>query len=595
MFLDSNQLNGTISPSLGQLSRLELLDFSSNSLRGTLSDHHLSNLSRLSHLDLSDNPELVINISAKWVPPFQLDRIILRSCKSPYFPKWLVTPVNLSYLDISNSGISDTIPTSFWDSFLSKLTYLNLSNNEIHGRLPTIPPAIGFAVNPDYNDPNYGLVQKIDLSSNRIEGAIPSFLGNATVLLLNNNRFSGSIASFCPKARAHIQILDISNNLLSGELPDCWQAFEFLGALRLDNNNFVGKLPPSLGALNYLGYLSMRNNGFNGELQIPLLENWTNLQFLDVAHNSFGGHIPVGIGSTLNGIQILDLRSNKFFGKLPLSLCQLSSLRVLDLSYNQISGTIPECIRHLQAMTNSVHYDGNGPSFPYPDGRQGSGSYSLSDMIMWKKKEQSFVRTLGVVTYMAISDNQLEGHIPSGISSLRGLLSLDFARNNLTGSIPPEIGEMTSLEFLDLSRNRLAGQIPSSLANLNFLGTLDLSYNNLSGQIPTGTQVQHMNPAAYMGNPGLCGTPLPECTRDPAYKNMSKGDNIAQKENDGTDIFPGLYVSVVLGFIVGFWGFCGTLVIKRSCRHTYFRFVEDMYDRLYVMVVLTIPKVWRKS
>ena len=51
---------------------------------------------------------------------------------------------------------------------------------------------------------------------------------------------------------------------------------------------------------------------------------------------------------------------------------------------------------------------------------------------------------------MAILHNKLQGQIPSGISFVRGLISLDLARNNLTGSIPHKIGQLKSLEFLDL-------------------------------------------------------------------------------------------------------------------------------------------------
>ena len=40
------------------------------------------------------------------------------------------------------------------------------------------------------------------------------------------------------------------------------------------------------------------------------------------------------------------------------------------------------------------------------------------------------------------------------------------------------------------------------------------------------------------------------------------------------------YVSIALGSIVGFWGVCGTLVVKKSWRHAYFHFVDQMKDRL---------------
>lgn len=577
--LGYNQLNGTVSPSLGQLSRLELLDFSSNSLRGTLSNHHLSNLSRLSELALYNNPELAVNFSDSWVPPFQLDLIFLSSCKlGPYFPKWLLTQRNFTVLFMSDTGIYDTIPASFWKSLPSNLWQLNMSHNGFYGVLPNL--SISFHV-------------ILDLSSNRIEGAIPSFLGDATVLLLNDNKFSGSVAPLCPKTKGVLQVVDLSNNFLSGKLPDCWGDLEETLILRLDNNNFTGKIPPSMGALNQLGLLTMRNNGFNGELQ-NLFGNWTSLTVLDLGYNSFSGYIPAHIGNTLKSIEVLNLQRNNLSGGLPLSLCQLTNLQIVDISFNHISGTIPTCICNLLAMAKSANNmtltRGSGMLF------NDMINYAITEMIMWKRKEQSFSSNLGLVRYISISDNELEGQIPRGISCLKGLISLDLARNNLTGTIPTKIGEVTSLEFLDLSGNHLSGHIPSSLANLNFLGMLNLSCNNLSGRIPTGTQLQRLDQEAYMGNPGLCGSPLPECTGDPGSHNKLMGDNVTREEenDDGSDIYLGFYISVVLGFVVGFWGVCGTLVIKMPWRQAFFQFVEDMYDRLHMMVAVTIARVWRR-
>ncbi|KAH9603728.1 hypothetical protein KSS87_007084, partial [Heliosperma pusillum] len=114
-----NKLNGTISQSLGKLTMLESLVLSGNSLDDTLTVTHLSNLYKLRYLNLYPSTEIVVNISANWIPPFQLDTLNLRSCKiGPYFPKWITTQKHLLELDISNASISDTIPISFWNSSL---------------------------------------------------------------------------------------------------------------------------------------------------------------------------------------------------------------------------------------------------------------------------------------------------------------------------------------------------------------------------------------------------------------------------------------------------------------------------------------------
>lgn len=35
----------------------------------------------------------------------------------------------------------------------------------------------------------------------------------------------------------------------------------------------------------------------------------------------------------------------------------------------------------------------------------------------------------------------------------------------------------------------------------------------------------------------------------------------------------GFFVSIGVGFVVGFWGVCAALIIKSSWRHAYFQFV----------------------
>ena len=54
--LSNNKLNGSVTQSIGQLSNLEYLDASLNSLEGVISEAHFSNLLSLKYLDLSFNP-----------------------------------------------------------------------------------------------------------------------------------------------------------------------------------------------------------------------------------------------------------------------------------------------------------------------------------------------------------------------------------------------------------------------------------------------------------------------------------------------------------------------------------------------------------
>ncbi|KAK9672529.1 hypothetical protein RND81_12G106200 [Saponaria officinalis] len=586
LHFDSNQLNGTISQALGGLSMLEILDLSSNSLKGVLTCDHLSNLSKLSWLNIEGNTELVVNISANWIPPFQLNFLELDSCKvGPDFPTWLTTQKHLAYINLSNTSIFGTFPISFFNSLSSKLGYLDMSKNMMYGILPNISTTFDFP-------------PVIDLSSNNFNGAIPPFMGNVSELYLNNNYLSqGLVPLLCPQNKMHVVSFDLSNNLFSDKFPDCWGYFDELRVLNIKNNKLWGSLPTSIGTLDKLSVLYLSNNNISGELPSSLL-NCKSLIILDLSHNSLTGYIPFRFWYSFKNLSILTLQNNNFIGALTLSFCQLSQIQILDLSSNLITGTIPRCIYNLRGLgsTNNVletilstELSSVTEDWKEPD----DGA-----LIMWKRKEIFFPGdyTLGQAKTIDLSNNKLEGHIPEEISSLIGLVILNLSSNHLSGAITSKIGQLTSLQVLDLSHNRLSGEIPTSLAKITTLEVLDLSYNNLSGKIPTGPQLQTFDNTTYMGNPGLCGAPLPKCEDDEATTIPQNEDNATpHNEHHIDDFMLGLYISVVLGVIIGFWGVCGSLMLKRTWRHAFFRFYDNTKDRIYVVAVVHIARVWRRA
>ncbi|KAK9665332.1 hypothetical protein RND81_14G105100 [Saponaria officinalis] len=340
LHVDSNQLNGTISERIGQLSWLEELDLSFNNLNGVVSSNHFSNLSALRTFYTFNNKALVFNLSTDWIPPFQIRQLGLRSCKiGPVFPKWLLTQQNLDTLDISGAQIIDIVPESFWSSVSSTLRQFNMSNNMICGVLPDLS--------------TFQNLNQFDMSSNNLSGALPSSLGNCYELNLNNNKLSHGLYRFlCPKTAMRIGFLDLSNNLFSEMLPDCWRYFPYLTILKLQNNNIGGKLSSSIFSLFFLQALHLRNNTISGELPISLV-NSTFLTVLDLAYNSMYGYIPPTFGNGFKNLSFLSLRNNHFSMAIPSSLCQLSSLLVLDLSNNHLSGTLPKCLSDLTAMVST--------------------------------------------------------------------------------------------------------------------------------------------------------------------------------------------------------------------------------------------------
>ena len=554
LHLGHNQLNGTLPESIAQLAQLELLKIPSNSLQGTVSEAHLFSLSKLQRLDLSFNSLLTLNLSSDWVPQFQLTHIFLASCKlGPRFPGWLRTQKGVGWLDISGSGISDVIPNWFWN-FTSNLNRLNISNNQITGVVPNA--SIEFSRFP-----------QMDMSSNYFEGSIPVFIFYAGWLDLSKNMFSGSISSLCAVSRGASAYLDLSNNLLSGELPNCWAQWEGLVVLNLENNNFSGKIQDSIGSLEAIESLHLRNNKLTGELPLSL-KNCTKLRVIDLGRNKLCGNIPSWIGRSLPNLVVLNLRFNEFYGSIPMDMCQLKKIQILDLSNNNISGMIPRCFNNFTAMVQQgslvITYNYTIPCFK-PLSRP--SSYVDKQMVQWKGRELEYEKTLGLLKSIDLSSNELSGEIPREVTNLLDLISLNLSRNFLTGLIPPTIGQLKAMDALDLSWNRLFGKIPSNLSQIDRLSVLDLSHNDFWGKIPSGTQLQSFNSSTYEGNPKLCGPPLlKKCLEDERGEHSPPNEGHVQKE--ANDLW--FYIGVALGFIVGFWGICGTLLLNSSWRNANF-------------------------
>ncbi|XP_017976568.1 PREDICTED: probable LRR receptor-like serine/threonine-protein kinase At4g36180 [Theobroma cacao] len=533
--LNWNDIGGVIPNGFQNMSSLKFLDLSWNAFSPSSIPRWLYNLNHLQFLGLR-SIGLQGNISSA-----------IRNLSS------------VTHLDLSENMLEGTI-SNFLDS-LCNLREMDLSRNKIHDELP--------------------VTRLVDLSSNQFTGPLPPVLPSLGYLFLSTNFFSGSLSHFLcissTKVRS-LTILDIGSNLLSGEIPHCWENWPALDVLKLANNNLTGKIPVSLGSLLSIRLLNLRNNSLFGEVP-SAMQHIADLKILDLSENQFSGSVPAWMGENLTGLMVLNLRSNNFHGHIPDKICALHSLQILDLASNNISGAIPKCFSNLSAMATknkTLWYFANGAiwdSFL-------SMSYFLDTLLFTRGREFDYSTTLVLVTSIDLSANSLRGEISKELGNLVGLMSLNLSRNLLTGKIPENIGNMESLESLDLSMNRLYGEIPSSFSGLNFLNHLNLSYNKLTGQIPLSTQLQSFDMFSYIGN-HLCGPPVTKnCSANGATPNVTNAGSKGSKVN-------GLYVSIVLGFVIGFWAVVAPLLFIRSWRFAYYHKLDDVGRKLYVFWATT--------
>ncbi|KAI4976574.1 hypothetical protein ZWY2020_050181 [Hordeum vulgare] len=432
--LSGNLFAGGVPPELGNLSRLKFLDVSSNTLAGTVPPE-LGNLSRLSSLDLSGNA------FAGPVPP-ELGELS-----------------RLKQLSLAQNEFQGSIPLEL--ARVRGLEYLNLGGNNLSGPIP----AAMFC--------NLSALQYIDMSSNNLDGAIPirpdCLLPNLTFLVLWSNNLNGSIPPALSNS-TKLRWLLLETNFLDGELPS--------------DGMFGGMKSLELLYLSFNYFRSPRNNT-DLEPFFASLTNCTSLRELGVAGNDLPGTIPAVVGRLSPGLRQLHLEFNNIFGPIPANLSDLANLTTLNLSHNLLNGSIPPDLARLQRLER-LHLSNNQLSGNIPPSLgsfQRLGLLDLSQNQLAGAIPPSIVQCVNLLK-LDLSHNMLQGVIPAGLSGLSGLFYLNLSNNLLSGAIPATIGEMGTLQVLNLSSNRLSGTIPPELGGCVMLESLDVSANALGGGLP---------------------------------------------------------------------------------------------------------------
>nr|GMD81526.1 receptor-like protein 12 [Ipomoea batatas] len=567
----------------------------------------------ITSLDLSDDKSITggFNVSLLYKLP-SLSVIRLDEVKfSAPFPDFFTDFTNLTVLSLAECNFSGTVPHK-----LSKLVELSLYENSFSGPIPAslffLPSLQTLSLSwnklsghiNDFQNVTSPL-ELLDLSNNNLEGTIPSFffqLQNLTLLYLSSNKFNGII--HLTKFKSQYIDIDFSNNNLviettisTSELPLLPQ----FGELDLASCN-LQKIPDFLKSQSKLSWLDLSNNTISGE--IP---NWIwgigngQLSGLNLSHNSLT-HMkePMEYGS----LQFLDLNSNMLSGQIPrpppeakyldfsnnnFSIIpldfadQIPDVYFFSIAKNRVSGKISTSCGHLPTdlflALKAILVERNelNSKADYLHFTQKLVYYQDSVILSLKGQTYTIEKILSIFTSIDFSSNQFEGSIPESVGELKQLYLLNISHNALTGNIPPSLQNLKALEALDLSFNNLTGNIPVQLEILTFLEVLNLSYNHLVGRIPRSTQLDTFDASSFMGNKGLCGFQINvSCTGmdEPASP-------IPESEEKQSTHHADLYISVAFGFVAGLGGIFVPLLLSSKWRSYYNKMIDEILSKIF--------------
>uniref|UniRef100_A0A0D9X137 non-specific serine/threonine protein kinase n=1 Tax=Leersia perrieri TaxID=77586 RepID=A0A0D9X137_9ORYZ len=356
-FLDisSNSFGGDMQEILGKFLTLKYLVLHHNNYTGGLVSSGVLRLPFLARLDLSFNQfsgELPLEVADMK----SLKYLMLPGNNfSGEIPPAYGRLAELQALDLSYNSLTGRIPASIGN--LTSLLWLMLAGNQLSGE---IPPEIG----------NCSSLLWLNLADNRLTGEIPpemAEIGSNPAPTFAKNRNDQSVLAGSGECQAMRRWIPASyppfnfvytvmtrencrsiwDRILKGYgiIPICTNSSSpvrsntISGYVQLSNNMLSGEIPPAIGAMRNLSLLHLDNNRLTGELP-PAISNLP-LVVLNVSRNGISGEIPPEIGHILC-LEILDLSYNNFSGEIPASLGNLTGLNKFNVSFNPLlSGVVP--------------------------------------------------------------------------------------------------------------------------------------------------------------------------------------------------------------------------------------------------------------
>ena len=323
-----------------------------------------------------------------------------------------------------------------------------------------------------------GRVTSLDLGSNRLNGEIPTELGdlsNLKLLYISDNSLTGTLPQGLTRLTALESFHFHNNSGLCAPIDEAFQTWLRGIPSVIGSSCATEDSPDDREALVQL-YKALDGENWNSNA------NWLTERPIREWH---------GVTNDASGrVTRLLLDSNELAGEIPKELASLTNLKRLELGNNYLTGEIPSVLGNLSDLETLML----GSNTSYAGGLSGGIPKELGNLSKLETLNLRFNLLTGEIPAelgnltgletLLLGYNRLSGEIPAELGGLSNLISLEIVYNLLTGKIPKELGDLSNLTRLLLGHNQLSGEIPKELGNLSNLKALSLENNELTGCIP---------------------------------------------------------------------------------------------------------------